>query len=254
MNVFDKYSLYYDLLYKDKKYDIEANYIDNLVKNHNINSKTLLNMGCGTGKHDLILKKKGYQITGFDISETMIDKANSAIKNQTKENKIKFFKGDIQKIRLKSKFDVITSLFHVISYQTTNKAIDNSFKTAKYHLKKNGIFIFDCWNGPGVLTEKPEKRIKKMSNSNFKIIREANPVIYPNLNCVDVNYNAKLYNDKGEFIDSIEETHKMRYLFKTEIDFFAKKNNLKIINNFNWLKFNEPDFNSWTCVYTLCHE
>ena len=63
---------------------------------------------------------------------------------------------------MNTKFDVVTSLFHVMSYQTTNDALDKSFKTAKYHMKENGVFIFDCWNGPGVITEKPEKRIKEI--------------------------------------------------------------------------------------------
>jgi SAM-dependent methyltransferase len=227
MKVFDKYSLYYDLLYQDKDYDDEVDYIDQLINQHSSNAKSLLNMGCGTGKHDLLLMKKNYEIVGFDISKKMIAEANLAKnKNQYKKS-INFNKGDIQTFRMNTKFDVVTSLFHVMSYQTTNDALDKSFKTAKYHMKENGIFIFDCWNGPGVITEKPEKRIKEMSNSTYKIIRHAHPEIYPNNNCVDVNYDAKLYNNNGELLDTIKETHCMRYLFKTEIDFFAKKKSIK---------------------------
>lgn len=254
MKVFDKYSLYYDLLYQDKDYDAEVDYIHQLINQHNSNAKSLLNMGCGTGKHDFLLLEKGYDIVGFDISKKMIDEANLAKGKSQYKKSINFTEGDIQKFRMKTKFDVVTSLFHVMSYQTTNDALDKSFITAKYHMKENGVFIFDCWNGPGVITEKPDKRIKEMSNSNYKIIRHAHPEIYPNKNCVDVNYDAKLYNNNGELLDTIKETHSMRYLFKTEIDFFAKKNQLKILNQYNWLNFNNPDFNSWTCVYILCHE
>lgn len=254
MKVFDKYSLYYNLLYQDKDYDNEVNYINQLINLYNPNAKSLLNMGCGTGRHDLLLLEKGFDIVGFDISKKMIYEANAAKAKIHNKSSIDFIEGNIQSIRLKNKFDVITSLFHVMSYQTTNVSLDKSFKTAKYHLKNNGVFIFDCWNGPGVITEKPDKRIKEMSNSKYKIIRHAHPKIYPNKNCVDVKYDAKLYNNNGELLDTIEETHRMRYLFKTEIDFFAKKNKLKILNQYNWLEFQNTDFNSWTCVYILCHE
>lgn len=254
MKVFDKYSLYYDLLYQDKDYYAEVDYIDQLINQQNSNAKTLLNMGCGTGKHDFLLLKKGYEIVGFDISKKMINEANLAKDKSQYKKSINFTEGDIQKFRMKTKFDVVTSLFHVMSYQTTNDALDKSFQTAKYHMKENGIFIFDCWNGPGVITEKPEKRTKEMSNSNYKIIRHAHPKIYPNKNFVDVNYDAKLYNNNGELLENIKETHSMRYLFKTEVDFFAKKNQLKILNQYNWLNFNDPDFNSWTSVYILANE
>lgn len=254
MKVFDKYSLYYDFLYQDKDYDAEVEYIHQLINKFNSNAKSLLNMGCGTGKHDFLLLERGYNVVGFDISKKMIDEANLAKDKRQCKKSINFYEGDIQKIRMKTKFDVVTSLFHVMSYQITNDSLEESFKTAKYHMKENGIFIFDCWNGPGVITEKPEKRIKEMSNSNYKIIRHAHPEIYPNKNCVDVNYDAKLYNTNGDLLDTINETHRMRYLFKTEIDFFAKKNQLKILNQYNWLEFENPDFNSWTCVYILCHE
>ena len=254
MKVFDKYSLYYDLLYQDKDYDAEVDYIDQLINQHNSNAKSLLNMGCGTGKHDLLLLEKNYEIVGFDISKKMITKANLAKDKSQYKKSINFNEGDIQTFRMKTKFDVVISLFHVMSYQTTNDALDKSFKTAKYHMKENGIFIFDCWNGPGVLSEKPEHRVKEMFNSNYKIIRYAHPEIFPNKNFVDVNYDVELFNNNGELLDTIKETHSMRYLFKPEIDFFAKKNQLKILNHYQWLNFNDPDFNSWTCVYILCNE
>ena len=41
------------------------------------------------------------------------------------------------------KYDVVISLFHVMSYQNNNEKILKAFSTAKKHLKANGIFIFD---------------------------------------------------------------------------------------------------------------
>ena len=55
MSVFKDYSNYYDLLYSDKDYEAEADYIDHLIQKNNPGAKTILNLGCGTGKHDFLL-------------------------------------------------------------------------------------------------------------------------------------------------------------------------------------------------------
>ena len=57
---FNKIARYYDLIYKDKNYDDEVNYIDNLLEKYLKSEKKILELGCGTGKHALLFKKKGY--------------------------------------------------------------------------------------------------------------------------------------------------------------------------------------------------
>ena len=66
------YSQYYDLLYRDKNYIAEVNYIIKLIKENMDQSKTLLDMGCGTGKHAELLSDNGYIVHGIDISEDML--------------------------------------------------------------------------------------------------------------------------------------------------------------------------------------
>jgi SAM-dependent methyltransferase len=101
-----------------------------------------------------------------------------------------FSPGDIRDIRLNKSFDAVIALFHVISYQTTNEDVTAAFETAGHHLKPGGIFIFDVWYGPAVLTEHPEVRIKRMADEKTEITRLAEPVLHPNENRVDVHYHV----------------------------------------------------------------
>ncbi|MDW8288418.1 MAG: class I SAM-dependent methyltransferase, partial [Flammeovirgaceae bacterium] len=144
MKIFDIYSEYYDLLYKDKDYQKESEYIHQLIQQYHPSAQTLLNLGCGTGRHDYELAKVGYKITGIDLSDKMINKAIENTPHHLKD-KVKFFQGDARNSNLNEKFDVVLALFHVMSYQTTNEDISAFFNTAKNHLKPEGIFIFDCW-------------------------------------------------------------------------------------------------------------
>ena len=74
MEVFQDYAYYYNAFYKDKDYQSEAKQIDFLLKKYgNGEVKSVINFGCGTGKHDMELADMGYQCFGIDMSNTMID-------------------------------------------------------------------------------------------------------------------------------------------------------------------------------------
>lgn len=243
MTVFDKYSEYYDLLYKDKDYEKETNYIIKLIKKYKPETQTIMDIGCGTGKHSNILANNDYNVLGIDLSETMLNIAREKINN------VDFQLGDARTYRTSKVFDVVISLFHVASYQTTNDDLKKYFETAFMHLDKDGIFIFDCWYGPGVITEKPEERTKELENDFLKVKRHCVPEIYPNGNIVDVNYNIQITNKKTGIRSDIRETHRMRYLFKPEVELLMNNAGLKLIDFKEWLSDEEPDFTSWNAVF-----
>ena len=131
MNVFNNYADYYDLLYKNKNYSSEVEYVDLLIKKYFINAKSILDLGCGTGRHAVNLVQKGYDVCGVDISEKMISQA----RERYLDKNTSFFCNDIRFARLEKKFDVVISLFHVISYQITNNDLKQTFLTANEHLE-----------------------------------------------------------------------------------------------------------------------
>lgn len=252
MKVFDKYTDYYDLIYKNKDYAAEADFVERLIKKHRPCAKTILNLGCGTGNHDIFLAQKGYDITGIDCSESNIKKAKLKIENKNDlKNCIEFHKGDIRTYRSNKTYDSVISLFHVISYQITNADLKSVFETVKMHLNNEGLFIFDCWYGPAVLHMRPETRIKEVENNEICIIRIAEPEIFPNENKVHVNYHLLVIDKVTKNITEFRETHPMRYLFKPEIDEFLFASGLKVVECAEWMTDNPPGFNSWGVVFVV---
>lgn len=249
MKTFDAYAQYYDLLYKDKDYQSESAYTNRLIKAINPEAKSLLNLGCGTGKHDLHFLNQGYDVVGIDLSPGMIQEANAFLSKDIAAGKASFREGDVRTIRLNRKFDAVVSLFHVISYQTLNSDITSMLETVAAHLPKGGIFVFDCWYGPAVLTDKPVVRVKRLENEYISVTRIAEPVIHPNENLVDVNYEV-LIQDKKDSANRqlVRETHTMRYLFLPEIEFFLQKAGFEIVKKEEWMTGNEPGLNSWNIV------
>jgi SAM-dependent methyltransferase len=249
MSVFNQYAEYYNLLYKDKNYKTEVDYIDKLIKKYCKNAKTILDLGCGTGRHDFLLAGTGYDITGVDFSETMLEIAARQRETIDGKCKINFINGDVRDIRLDLKFDVVTSLFHVISYQTTNSDIISAFKTAFEHLNDEGLFLFDCWYGPAVLNEKPETRIKRMENEKISVIRIAESELLPNENIVNVNYTVIVTNKLTGAVEEIKETHRMRYLFRPEIEYLLGQAGFIIKKSEEWVTSNDLGLNTWGACF-----
>jgi len=248
--VFNNYSRYYDLLYKDKDYDIEADYISELIQRFIPRAKTILDLGCGTGVHDVLLAQKGYYIDAVDFSEEMLSEARKKAGILPEfVSSINFHFGDIRNIRLNKTFDVVLSLFHVMSYQTTNKDFMDAVTTAKNHLNKKGIFIFDCWYGPTVLTEKPTVRVKKIQDDNIEITRIAEPIHYPDRNLVDVCYTVFIKDKRNNLIQEIHETHTMRYLFIPELKLMLENAGFKIIISEEWVTKKKLGLDTWGALF-----
>lgn len=112
---------------------------------HDKNRK-ILDIGCGTGRHDVELTKRGYNVTGIDLSESMIEKA---IENARKANvKIDFNVADARNPHFDNKFDLVIMLceggFPLMETDEMNFEI---LKNAVNALKKGGKFIFTTLNG-----------------------------------------------------------------------------------------------------------
>ncbi|MEA3420938.1 MAG: SAM-dependent methyltransferase, partial [Acidobacteriota bacterium] len=111
--------------------------------------------------------------------------------------------------------------------------------------KPNGIFIFDCWYGPAVLSDPPVMRVKRLEDEKIEITRIAEPEMYPNENRVDVHYQVFIKDKSTERVEILKETHRMRYLFKPEIEQMLELSGLSLINGQEWLSGNELDFSTW---------
>jgi SAM-dependent methyltransferase len=246
MNVFNEYARYYDLVYRDKDYAGETDFVHNLIQAKSPGAKTILNLGCGSGRHDRCLVDRGYDVTGVDLSDEMLAAARDTT---TDIRALEYVHGDVRTVRLGKTFDVVISLFHVMSYQVTNADLIAAFVTANKHLNSQGIFIFDCWYGPGVLTDRPAVRVKEHEDEAISVTRIAQPVMYPNENVVDVNYRVFLRDKASGNVREICETHRMRYLFLPEVQQMLSYGGFEIERSEEWLTSASLDFNSWNAVF-----
>lgn len=235
--LFDSYAHYYDLLYRDKNYVAEADYVANHIRRQNPTVKSILELGCGTGAHAEQLARAGYTVHGVDMSASMLACAETrkATLPPNVAARLSFSRGDVRTVRTGDTYEAVISLFHVMSYQISNADLEDAFETATVHLKPGGLFLFDFWYGPSVLTQKAEVRVKRLEDNDIKVIRIAEPVMHVNENVVDVNYTVFIEAKETGRMEQVCETHRMRYLFLPEIEKLLMACSLQLEISHAWM-------------------
>ena len=233
-HVFDKlYAGAYDALYQDKDYEAECDFLQRIFHRYAQSPiRTILDLGCGTGSHALLLAQRGYVVTGVDRSEEMLRIARSKVTEPALvrgQQSVVFHQGDIRTLDLGRTFDAVIAMFAVISYQTTNEDLMAAFRTARQHLNRGGLFVFDAWFGPAVLTERPSDRCKIVERDGERIIRFAHPELDVVAQTVRVNYKV-LHLKEGHMPHEMDEAHTMRFLFAQELVHFLELNGLEMLN------------------------
>ena len=251
-NIFQDYSNYYDLLNTGKDYGQEVDYILALARRYSgVNQlRQILNLGCGTGYHDLHLARQGFQVTGIDRSETMLAIAKRHAEHDIVHPAPTFLQGDITALTLPQKFDLGLALFHVMSYQTTNADLRAAFTSVAAHLEPGGLFIFDFWYGPAVLHEQPAVRIKRVEQDGLKLLRLTEPILHENANTVEVNFEVEIHHTENGARQTLHESHLMRYLFLPEVKDLLREAGLAFITAEEWLSGCPPSLSTWNvcCV------
>lgn len=247
METFKDYAYYYNAFYQDKNYNVEAKQVDTLLKKYGYNIKNIINFGCGTGKHDIELTKLGYNCAGIDLSSRMIEIARENAKLENVE--IDFEVQDVRNFETQKKYDAVISLFHVMSYQNSNQDVLDAFRTARKALDKDGLFLFDAWYGPGVLNDEPSVRVKEIEDGKNRLIRIANPVMHYRENIVDVNYEVLVINKAISTVQTINETHRMRYFFEPEIQLMLEQTDFELIDSIDCQTLTDINYNTWTSFF-----
>jgi SAM-dependent methyltransferase len=195
-----------------------------------------------------LLAQHYHPILGVDLSLAMLIQAKMKLECLPEKwaKKIHFQQGDVRKIRLRRTFNAVLAMFHVMSYQESNRDLACAFRTASRHLSSGGLFVCDFWYGPAVLTEPPEHRIKKVENAEHSIVRTATPELYPNLNSVLVRYDIAFLSKHEGITYQFKEEHLMRYLFKPEIDELCRRTGFQLMEFGEWLTGKVPTLKTWS--------
>lgn len=247
---FQRYARYYDLVNADKPYGEEAAYVAARLRAVNPAVSTVLELGSGTGRHGRLLAAQGLRVCGIELSADMAELARDS-SAATGSGTFECHLGDIRHARLNRKFDAVVALFHVMSYQVSIADVDATFSTASHHLDPGGLFLFDVWHGPAVLSQKPGLRERSVTDGGLRITRKAIPELKVKDNVVVVNFGFTIEHGPAEPNESFEERHVMRYFFPEEILAASARASFSCLGCEEIVTGAPPSEQTWAVTYLL---
>ncbi len=138
---YNGFAYLYDQLMQEAPYDKWFCFFENTVKRYQPESKTVLDVGCGTGSILLKLAKSGYQPTGVDLSADMLTVANEKL---LKENyAVPLYEQNMTSLPNIGLFDVIIVFCDSLNYLSTEEEILSAFKSFYNQLNREGLLLFD---------------------------------------------------------------------------------------------------------------
>lgn len=105
----------------------------------------MLDVGCGVGRHSVALARKGYTVSGIDISASYLKLARARAKRAGV--KAHFFKRDMRSLQFNEEFDAVLSVFTSFGYF---RKVEDDRRVARdvyRSLKPGGKFLLELFNG-----------------------------------------------------------------------------------------------------------
>jgi ubiquinone/menaquinone biosynthesis C-methylase UbiE len=135
----------YDKVFGFRDYDDEVDFIAHVYSEQNASAalKSVLDLGCGTGRHCMALAAKGYSVTGVDSSKPMLEYAGRLCSSNGVSG-IEFVEQDMTSFVLGSRnFQVATILLGTLSHLHSNADVIRCFKRVGEHLTEGGILLLE---------------------------------------------------------------------------------------------------------------
>jgi SAM-dependent methyltransferase len=219
-----KMAVIFDAMYQTFiNYDQEYKFYSDLILKNN--SKTILEIGSGTGNLAKRFYENKWDYKGLDYSESMIAIAKERNFNCT------FIKGDMRNFNLEEQVDAIIITGRSTSYMITNEDVNNTFISISKNLSKNGIIIFDFIDANRFIpfTKENLKIVHQAAYEGTTYLRESNWETN-NLENFMLNWSAQYYtitnNEKQVIADDFST---VRVFTLNEIQLFLYLNGFEIM-------------------------
>lgn len=152
-NLFDRIAEYYDVLHEDVDYAAECTLLEKVVAGVlRRQPATVLDLGCGTGNHAVILADRGHRVTGIDASAAMLRVARAKARGRRNPA---FVRADMRRFDLGRTFDAAICMDGAYTHLLTERDLLAHLRTVRRHLNPGGVYVFEFAQALKADTEGP---------------------------------------------------------------------------------------------------
>jgi len=225
---------YYDLIHAEQTADIEL--IMSLASGKH---RTVLELGCGTGRIALPLARAGCTVVGLDRSQVMLSLAREKLNREPGDlsSSILWVEGDLSSFQLGQKFDLVTLSQNTL-HELTRDGVRAVFRQIREHLKEDGMIFIDLSNpylyfsyreGDNIWVEDQSFQDPE---SGYLLHQRSTVSIDPRKQQIRVLRALKM--QEGESMQGKHYTYESTYhlIYPHEVDLLLDKAGLKLVELF----------------------
>src|SRR5690554_5663400 len=218
-------SPYYHILYRNRDEHEAALFIDRVLKYFNPSpDATFLDLGCGRGRHSIYINKKGYNVTGVDLSKENIRKTK-----QCENEKLHFEVHDMREPFSPNTFDYVFNLFTSFGYFPSIEENEKVLNATFQNLKPKGKVLIDFLNAHQVIKGLIKEEVQVIDGIKFVISREIkNDIIHK-------------YIDITDGLEKTRFVEKVRALTRQDFAGILSRTHFEILDTFGSYSLDEYD-------------
>lgn len=242
MNSYSDFAYIYDkLMHNDVNYEHLADYIENIFDMYGINPNLVCDLACGTGNVTIPLARRGYDMTGVDISEDMLNIARQKARGLD----ILFLNQSITRLDLYGTMGAFLCMIDGINYILAPKLLIEAFRRMKTCFMDPGaLFIFDI---------STRYKLENVIGSDT-FVHSDTDIFYTwqnryikskNLSDMLITFFVKDGKDYKRF----EERHIQRAYTENELKYILKTAGFSCVDTYDAMTFDKPRRDSERIVF-----
>lgn len=243
----DEYTEIYDLVYHDKNYRAECDFIDAVFKRWAPRPvQHILDFGCGTGNHALEMASRGFRVTGIDRSMNMLTaalrKANARLTDPSHRPDWR------TEIPASGQWDAAISMFASLNYLSGKPAVIEWLRKFREILTPGGLVLLETWNGTAVPFLSETHREKRVSAKGREITRRTEAKLDWRTQVMDVEFT---FFEGAEIEPRLAELHRLCYYTPIEMSEMAQSAGLQLLDAYPAFELRRLEMKDFSVIYVL---
>ncbi|EMR07237.1 Cypemycin methyltransferase [Bhargavaea cecembensis DSE10] len=226
MNTTDNLDIYNDPLQYDRQYggyDADTRFILGHLPPP---GSAVIDLACGTGRISIPVADAGYEVTGVDLHEGMLERAREKAAEQGLP--IRFLRQDCRELDLPVSAPLIVMAGNSFQHFLTNEDQDRMLESVRRHLEPGGRFIFDTRN-PVLAELAIPDRYEETSETDERRIREVHTETYDpttqTLHCM-----TEKFTEDGTPLG--QDAISLRYTYPLELERLLQQHGFRLENRY----------------------
>ncbi len=206
---YGRFAEYYDFIYPDiVNYAGDVTFLESVFRRwmEGGRPRRILDLGCGTGNHDLPLARQGHEVTGLDLSRAQLAIARE--KAARAGLAIHFVRGDMRSFDLGQSFDAAVCMFGAFGYLLSPSDVVRCLHSLGRHLRSDGVFVFEFWQSSAARPAGYQDWFHKRG-PDYELVRLSTSRYDPRTRLLAVEFRFFVFRG-GRLIDRFDETHVVR--------------------------------------------